>query len=324
MKLRAGFSLLAGLLYAGALAHTTLAHARALPRPDDIGPPPAVLWPYVSTVGGKSLPEPSTPISGPPRVGGGGGASSDGGTSAAGGAGPGRNNPSLAQKDKPASQGNTDTESCSNPATGQPVIIATGEKFKHEQDFTSGNSYGLELRRTHRSKSTAGKFFGAKWLSTYDYPSLQKTGCYSHPDYPGVCFPTSIVYTDTNGAQYKFTRSPGELSYLVNNSSAAGQLYGDGMSWSLYLEDRVLVFSFSGIVQQITDGAGLLVRRFEYPSAASSRPNRVLNRAGQAVQFTWSNNRVTQITDPGGNTWTMGMTRMACCPPRRLLDRPRT
>ena len=239
----------------------------------------------------------STFVNGPARTGGTGGVPEGGG-------GPGRKDPSPAQKDKPASEGNTDPASCSSPATKQPVIIATGEKFKHEQDFSSGNSYGLDLRRTYRSNTTAGKFFGAKWLSTYDFPTLQRTGCYSLPDYPGVCFPTSIVYTDTTGAKFKFTRTASELSYAVSNSSAAGQLIGDGTSWSLYLDDRIHIFSFSGVIQQITDSAGLLLRRFEYLSAGSTRPNRILNRAGQAIQFTWSNSRVTQIVDPGGNAWT--------------------
>ena len=100
---------------------------------------------------------------------------------------PGSGNPGKSQKDNPASDQNTAPSCASNPKTGQPVVIATGEKYKDEPDFAAGSAYGLGLTRTYRSYTTRASMFGPKWLSTYDYPKLIRTGCFNDPDFPGVC-----------------------------------------------------------------------------------------------------------------------------------------
>jgi len=58
--------------------------------------------------------------------------------------------------------------------TANPVLLATGEKYKEEPDIVSNSPYGLSLTRTYRSLLPINftTMFGSKWISTYDYPQL--------------------------------------------------------------------------------------------------------------------------------------------------------
>lgn len=214
--------------------------------------------------------------------------------------------PSPEQTEEPASEANTSAESCGgdngNPSTGNPVIIATGEKHKTELDFSAGSSYGLDLRRTYRSFNTTAKMFGPKWLSSYDHGVLQFSGCYKHPDYPNRCFPTSIVYVEPDGRTYKYTRTIGELTYAVRDAAATGTLTFDGLGWVLFKNKINYSFSSGGVIQQIYDNGGVALQSFAY-DMGGSRPTRITNRAGQTIQFTWTGTRVTKVTDPAGNEW---------------------
>jgi len=57
-------------------------------------------------------------------------------------------NPSDTQTDKPASTNNTSVADCGNPSSKHPVILAIGEKFKSEVDFSAASDYGLAHGRT--------------------------------------------------------------------------------------------------------------------------------------------------------------------------------
>lgn len=210
--------------------------------------------------------------------------------------------PRPAQSDKPASDANTAIDDCSS--TGNPVIIATGEKFKHEPDFGAGGNDGLELRRTYRSFDTKAKMFGSRWLSSYDYTSLQTSGCFYNPDYPGVCIPTSIVFRLPDGASYTYPRSAGgDLSFKVKNSQAMGTLYYEGSSgWTLNKDQKTYTFSAAGLIQRIQTVGGTLLLQFTYVGL-STRPSRVANGAGQAIDFTLVSNRVVKARGPAGNEW---------------------
>ncbi|WP_367121958.1 DUF6531 domain-containing protein [Rhodoferax sp.] len=114
-----------------------------------------------------------------------------------GGGSPGPADPGQSEAEKPASDGNTDPGSCANgqnpnPSSQFPVIIATGEKYKDQQDFAAGSVYGLSLSRTYRSFGSTSTMFGPKWLSQYDYSALSFSGCYSNPDYGNLCIPQTV------------------------------------------------------------------------------------------------------------------------------------
>lgn len=220
--------------------------------------------------------------------------------------GPGSKTPGAAQTAPVAADANTEPDRCGDsksPSSKNPVIIATGEKYKDESDIVAGSTYGLDLRRTYRSFNTSAKMFGPKWMSTYDYRTLVFTGCYRDPDYPNRCFPTSILYSGPDGASYTYTRFSG-LQYKVRNSASAGVLEFDGLQWVLYKNRTYYYFSSpGGVIQRIADSGGVTLQTYEYPSASSNRPTRILNRGGQAISFTWSGTRISAVTDPAGNVW---------------------
>ena len=197
---------------------------------------------------------------------------------------PGPANPSQKQADKPSSNGNTSPSKCSddqnsNPSTGNPVIIATGEKYKAEQDFGAGSSYGLSLGRTYRSFNATATMFGPKWLSEYDYAALNYSGCYHHPDYGNLCIPQQAVFTLPDGSTYTYTRtsSYGGLGYKVKNSSAMGSLVYDPYGgWTLNKDKKTYAFSPTGVIQRIASKGNATLLQYVY-GADPYRPIRVVN-----------------------------------------------
>jgi hypothetical protein len=92
---------------------------------------------------------------------------------------------------KPSECGTTVGPSIS-PATSNPVVIATGEKYKAEPDFGAGSAYGLPLRRLYRTGLPVNvpTLFGLGWTSNYDYPKLRPSKfCTYHQEYG--CVPNS-------------------------------------------------------------------------------------------------------------------------------------
>jgi RHS repeat-associated protein len=209
----------------------------------------------------------------------------------------------------PSANNNSSTEDCGqNPSGTKPVVFATGEKFKKEQDFIAGGMAGLDLERTYRSFNTNAGMFGPKWMSSYDWPALNPSGCYKHPDYGNLCIPTQVVLTLPNGASYTYTRlaSGTGLTYKVSNSAAMGRfVYDPYGGWTLTADRKTSTFSSAGVIQRIKTVGGGTVLQFTY-GTDPYHPTRVTNAAGQYVDFTWTGGRVTSIRDPAGNVWSYG------------------
>jgi RHS repeat-associated protein len=211
--------------------------------------------------------------------------------------------PSDAEEDEPAADDGSKPEQ----STCNPVNLATGEKFKVEQDFVAGSSYGLPLERTYRAFNATATMFGPKWMSAYDFPYLRKSGCYKHPDYGNLCLPETVTLTLPDGATYTYDRVPQlVILYKVKNSAAGGTfIYDPYLGWELDRNGTKYSFSAAGVLQSIKSAGGLVLLQYTY-GTNPFQPIRVTNAAGQSVQFTWVNNRVTTVTDPAGNNWSYG------------------
>jgi RHS repeat-associated protein len=235
-----------------------------------------------------------------------------GGTDGGGGGGNGGNAAA------PSSQGNSDKgkekkpDTCSgssdqNPSSPNPVIIATGEKILSQSDFPAGSTYGLGLTRTYRSYATNSRLFGPNWASSLDFPTLAASGCYRVcTKFECECVgPTALTVTFPGGARYAYTRVTGS-TFTVRSSKATGTLlYDDNTGVStLTIGQTRIVFSW-GIVQSIGTIGGATLFTYTYGSN-SSQPTRITNVAGQYVDLTWTNNRVTTIRDPAGGQWNYG------------------
>lgn len=220
----------------------------------------------------------------------------------------GNTSPSQKEQSKPASDNNSSTEDpCSSPTSERPVILATGQKFKVEQDFVAPDSYALGLTRTYKSNSVTSRLFGPGWHSEYDYATLITSGCYTHSDFPGRCIPTSVIVRLPDGGAFTYqSTAQDRLNFTVRGSASMGRLTYDGWNVGYYLvtPTRTYVYSLAGNIQQVATAGGTLLKRFNY-GTDPVRPNSVTNAAGQSISFTYhpTHKQVTRVTDTGGNQW---------------------
>ena len=145
--------------------------------------------------------------------------------------------------------------------------------------------------------------FGSKWLSTYDFPKLIRSGCFRHPDYPGICIPTAVTFTQPDGSTYTYTQTTSQsLTYTVKGSAAMGTLYYEGPGWRLIKDKLGYNFSEAGMIQYIVSAANRTILTFAY-SSSPYQVSRVTNMAGQYIDFTWAGGHVVKAKDPAGGEW---------------------
>lgn len=215
-----------------------------------------------------------------------------------------------APKAKPPANNNTQPTPCgadnSNPSTGHPVIIATGEKVKEEIDFTGAGLYPLGFGRTyHAFGSQITQMFGSNWTSSYDY-HLFAVGC-DHDttgDFPQtVCIPHTYEL-DTPGGSYIYSRVA-NYTYKVAGSDSMGRIdfNGPGLAIAVTVGDHTYNFDASGKIIGISDAVWANVQTFQY---SGSHLISVTNPGNKTINFTWSGNHVAQVTDPRGQVWTYG------------------
>ncbi|WP_377161142.1 RHS repeat-associated core domain-containing protein [Roseateles sp. UC29_93] len=219
--------------------------------------------------------------------------------------------PLKSNKEKPAGANGGTDDPCTTPQTTNPVMIATGEKFKVEQDIVANGSYGLGLSRTYRSFSSTPGMFGPKWTSSYDYAPLTPLGaCNTNSDYPGKCVPSSIRFTRPDGASYTFTPDPtNNMVYHVSGSSAMGKLTIVPRDWSFVINMDGVSYFYNNTytIRSITTRGSSPLVTYTYPFAGSTSPSRIANAAGHYIDFTYNAaSAVTQAKDQDGNIWTYG------------------
>ncbi|MEO7576995.1 MAG: RHS repeat-associated core domain-containing protein, partial [Massilia sp.] len=229
------------------------------------------------------------------------------------------------RKALPAAANNSNKESDEDcKSTKNPVVIATGEKHKEEQDFPAGGMYGLGLERTYRSMQAAGSLFGAHWLSSLDMPALRYADCFI-PRAGWYCVPRTITHTDENGTAFVYTyvangpiddvvgatRRPEEYYYAAAGAASLGTLTYrvTPTSKSAWISKNKLTYTYNKW-RQITsirdDASGLALRSYGYSPAGMFAPQliKVTNAVGQSVQLNWGdNNLVSSVIDPAGNAW---------------------
>lgn len=195
--------------------------------------------------------------------------------------------------------------SCSD-ATSNPVIIATGEKYKEEHDFSAPSLYGFSLTRTYRSRGTTGQLFGPKWSSSFDAPLLTpstatvmtETG--SYPATATVVFPGGDRYV------YRIDPSGVPYAYRVHGNAVMGDLYYNRTTriWTLWKDQKKFNFlAGGGIATSIDRFSGERLLTISWVLTGFYKITSLTNLVGQTINFTWSGNRVHSLTDPAGNTW---------------------
>jgi RHS repeat-associated protein len=232
-------------------------------------------------------------------------------------------------KAKPKSEQNSNKKSEEDcKSTRNPVVIATGEKYKDESDFAGGGKYALDLQRAYRSMQATGTLFGPYWLSTLDGIQLQPGDTFRpRPKWPSI--PRTVTVIDADGTKFAYDYRPASgpgaalagppttdeteepnypesYAYRSRDAAATGQLtYSLGEGWSLKKDKKVYIFNQSRRLARVVDDAGNLLLTYTYDTTPAQRLAAVTNVLGQSVQFRWgANGRVDQVRDPAEGVWT--------------------
>lgn len=190
--------------------------------------------------------------------------------------------------------------------TKNPVVIATGEKIKPEDDFASSGNYGISLTRLYRSFGPGSGMFGARWQSTFDIPSLQPGSYSCVPPSPGescVSIPTRVTYTDGDGATYVYLLVSGSFnSYVVAGNSVAGTMTRGvtAGTWTINRPSDRMRF-VGARLGSVESKGGTPLRTFSYDG--SGKLYRVTDTGGRYVEFTWTDGKVSSVRDPNAGTW---------------------
>ena len=212
---------------------------------------------------------------------------------------------------KPPCQGGAGDTPAATPATGHPVVIATGEKYKREFDFGSSGLYGLNLNRTYRSFYAGGPMFGRGWTTDFDFLMLvvvrpKPTICDPNGETP--CAPVSLTVGWSDGAKYKYDRVDGSPDdgplYRVTGNPAAGEIAYEQGGSTMRRGGKVYSYNSLGFMVGVSLDNG--VPLYSILPDVNGRVQSISNNRGQTILFTWTNGRVSQVRDPNGQFWTYG------------------
>ena len=195
----------------------------------------------------------------------------------------------------PGSDNNSNEDECSS---SKPVVIATGEKWKRETDFTTGGLYPLDLTRTYRSINSTGGLFGSKWTSSIDYPKLSYTfaGCTTTP--LGHCIPQTVTHIGSDGTKYTYsydgwTDDGSVYSYSVRGAELTGRLvWNYGKRWFLTRDKTSYSYTNAGAIASINDYAGLITT-FTYTGTTLTAVSRA-GRTSQSDLDQWESDKGTR------------------------------
>jgi len=200
---------------------------------------------------------------------------------------------------------NKDANSCET--SKNPVVIATGEKYKEELDFTWSGDYGLSLARYYRSSGVMG-MFGYGWLSSLEYPTMiyPIQGCVQTSK--EGCARPAVTLSTSNGEEWIyrfFTESTrdGRTVYLYQSDDT---LYPEYLTF--YIDTGIWQVKRNRLTYQYHGGTLDSITDYNGAKTIFSQPNQVVNGAGQAVKFIREKTAngytvVTQVIEPTGAVW---------------------
>lgn len=218
----------------------------------------------------------------------------------------------IGRRASPPPDKNSDTtDKCISPTTDKPVVIATGEKFLPQQDFTDSALMPLSLSRTYRGQQNSATLFGDNWHSSLDYPKLEfSQGCTQYSMSQG-CLPNWIKVHLPEGATYTF-QIYNYATYLpqgvTDGNSSMGQIISTGNPLVLRKDGKEYRYDrWNRNILSISEG-GQVSYTFNY---SDSRLASITTRAGRRVSFAWTNivnnnYAVTAVTAPDGQVWSYG------------------
>ena len=178
-------------------------------------------------------------------------------------------------------------------STGNPINIATGNKYQREGDVIFTN--GLEIVRHYNSNDTTIRSFGAGWRGSF---SRRIDAVYSGDDTDA-----SVTLVRDDGA-VNFWRivnrvvdappdATGHLEVAWSGNSIVGFTY-------VAADNSIETYDADGILLSVEDARGQTLN-FTY---ANSLLTTVATTSGRLLTYTYyPDNKVSQISSSNGSTW---------------------
>ncbi|MDB5968998.1 MAG: hypothetical protein JWQ90_1448 [Hydrocarboniphaga sp.] len=195
-----------------------------------------------------------------------------------------------------AASGAADT----TPIAGDPVDILTRTEVLPQHDLASNGETPLQLNRVYNGLNTNIGAFGPNWISEIDQKLILTQGCPACTPHDGY---NNIKWVRSDGAMftYKWNSSvnrwvdvkPQTIDYLVDTSDG-WILHDDANGERHFLAD--------GRIQSIKRyGVGWTFLR-----DSSGTIYEIDHSSGRSFLVSWTNGRITAITDPASKIVTYG------------------
>lgn len=188
----------------------------------------------------------------------------------------------------PCTREDSTAPSGSDPISGNPIVLSTGDKVERETDFVAAGEMPLSLQRTYNHFWNYPGLFGKYWVSSFDYTLVwQIVGT----DPEGVIFAQR-----PDGRRIKFVRVGVTNRWNENKAQAIAYIVKNADStWSMFAEDNVTEqYDGGGRPLNVKNAHGI-GWTFSY---ANNYLSQVAHTSGMKVMFTWSAGQLTQVTAP--------------------------
>ena len=183
---------------------------------------------------------------------------------------------------------------------GNPILPATAEKYRAEEDFADSGPSPLSFGRYYRSSwandaSRTSIGLGAGW--THNHAFALKA-------LPALA-PTSIAVTSPEGYMRKFTRPAGATVWTATNSADRMSMSADG-AWVYVRADDDATLTFDAAGNLLTHAArhGWVTR---YAHDAAGRLTTIANPFGRTLHLAYdTSGRLVSVAGSGARTVSYG------------------
>ena len=196
-----------------------------------------------------------------------------------------------------ASRGDGPCGDGSNPSSGNPIVLATGNKVETEVDFESAGEMPLTLGRTYDHFWKYVGLFGKHWVSTFDYSLVWQNN-------------DALIFAQRpDGRRIKFVRvgasnlwdedKPSPVAYILKNADGTYTHYTESLATETY--------DGGGKPLTIANAHGI-AWTYTY---TNDYPTKITHTSGRYVTLGWTAGQLTTVTDPAGNAYTFTYTANA-------------
>lgn len=204
------------------------------------------------------------------------------------------------------------TAAAATPASKFPVVIATGEKYLDEFDFSDPSLGDLALTRIYRSfpNGSSYQMFGNRWFSSFDYAPYERSEYTVYDPRFSKSFPLFITVPMPGGGSRVF-KYGGYPNYIPDGASGAASAAGslkveNDKPMLMVIGQRVYTYTASTGHRRLLsiEENGTLLQTFEYNPNVIGQLLKVTGANQKSVSFEHTNSKLTGVTDSDGFKWT--------------------